>query len=243
MARSERERLSAVSARRGVRQLAFVALGCAALAACNAIAGLGEFQDVPCEPCSEAGSLAYDSGPPPGDVFVPDDGTSDAGPDAADATVADTGFDAPIIDDVGPVIVPDTGVPIDYRWARWTMPNGAEAGLPNPASYTPVAGSDGGLFDNVTKLTWGSAQTAITDAGAACTYPFRLPTRIELVSILDTSQSPVLVNPAFTTMRAAVYWTSSVTPDGTPWTVDFGEGYVEPSTTATDVICVQPVTP
>ena len=73
MARSERERLSAVSARRGVRQLAFVALGCAALAACNAIAGLGEFQDVPCEPCSEAGSLAYDSGPPPGDVFVPDE--------------------------------------------------------------------------------------------------------------------------------------------------------------------------
>jgi len=222
-------------------RLALAAIGCAAVAACNAIAGLGEFQDVPCEPCQEAGG-SFDSGPPPDDVVVPvETGAIDASVDAdADATTVDTGIDAPT-DDVGPVVPPDTGTSIDYTWALWVMPNGADAGLPTPASY--VAGTDGGVHDVWTHLTWGNAQTGVTDAGAACAYPFRLPTRIELVSILDTSQSPVLVNPAFTTMQAAVYWTSSVTPDGTPWTVDFGGGYVEPSTSAMGVICVQPGAP
>jgi hypothetical protein len=68
-----------------------------------------------------------------------------------------------------------------------------------------------------------------------------LPTRIELVSILDTSGaagSGILVNAAFSTMQPLRFWTSSTTPNGVSWTVDFGAGNVAPSLTASAVICI-----
>ena len=137
---------------------------------------------------------------------------------------------------------PEGGPSIDYRWARWIMPNGAEAGLPNAASYAFV---DAGVHDGITGLTWGNSQN---DSAGGCIYPWRLPTRIELVSILDTSRSPVLVNPVFTSSQASAaqasvqptaYWTSSVTPDGRRWTVNFSQGTVAPFTNGAAVICVQ----
>jgi hypothetical protein len=233
------------------RRLALLAIGSAAIAACNVIAGIDQFHDVPCEAC-EAGTSLPEASPLPLEAG-PDTTTDDAGVDAADADAADApdsqdaadatldaGTDADA--DATSFVPPEASA--DYRWPRWTMPNGAQAGLPNAASYAPVPGTDGGVLDLVTDLRWTDVQTAMSlnAALSACTYPARLPTRIELVSILDTSQPYVLVNPAFTTMHAAgpvTYWSSSMTPDGQRWTVDFGGGFVQFSHPGTAVICVQ----
>jgi hypothetical protein len=64
------------------------------------------------------------------------------------------------------------------------------------------------------------------------------------VSILDTQQAgAVLVNPIFTSVTQATYWTSSVyAPPGTSqaqsWTVELNDGTVKPGI-GSAVICVQ----
>jgi hypothetical protein len=217
-------------------RVALATLVFASALACNSIAGLGSFHDVACEPCEEAGSS--DSG-----VFPDDVGSFDAPEDApVDVTVeaaTDSGADAM---ETGGLQSSEAGPSVDFRWPRWIMPNGVEAveaGLPNPVKYTAAA--DGGVNDLVTSLGWGNAATGIStlsEAEAACASPWRLPTRIELVSILDTSQSPVLANPAFASMQAVRYWTSSVTPAGASWTVDFGAGTIAPGLPGFAVICI-----
>jgi hypothetical protein len=225
-------------------RLAVAAAFAAALAACNLVAGLGSFHDVDCEPC-DAG---LDTGTG-ADVAAPFDATLDAqmgsasleagafdadafAPDAHDASTFETG-------------APDTGArdaapSVDYRWARWVMPNGADSGLPNPASYRLVTSIDGGVLDNKTHLLWGTSQLASSFEAAAadCPPPWRVPTRIELVSILDTSGSPTLVNPVFSTVQQAAYWTSSGADAGAPWTVNFGAGAIS-TFPGSAVLCVQ----
>ena len=221
-------------------RVAVAALGFCAAAACNSIAGLGQFQDVPCEPCDTG--LPFDGaadGPIP-EGAAPLEAAVDTGTDDVADVAVDTGIDAA---DTGPggFTSSEGGSSVDFRWPLWRMPNGAEAGLPNPASYALVPGTDAGEFDNITKLSWGNAQTGISQiatATSACGPPWRLPTRIELVSILDTSRSPVLVNPVFTSIQRFPYWTSSVTPTGTPWTVDFNSGTVAPTGAGEAVICI-----
>jgi hypothetical protein len=220
-----------------------VALGAICLgwgAACNAIVGLNGFHDVP-----------GDGGPLDASVFPGDTGVTEDAPDDADATVidatpppADTG---PDVEDTGSGFPPnEAGNAVDLRWPRWRMPNagGPDSGLPNLASYERVSGVDGGVIDRITGLDWGNVTTGVTTIGAAsaaCASPWRLPTRIELVSILDTSgaaDSGVLVNAAFASMQPLRFWTSSTTPSGVAWTVDFGAGAIAPSPTASAVICV-----
>ena len=238
-------------------RIAIVAVCAAAAAACNLLAGLDQFHDVDCEPC---GADATDApiapfgqdAPSPaegetGAATAVEAGTDDASDaaDAFDATI-DAAPDAPDGDagdasDTGP---PDAGPLINYAWARWRMPNGADSGLPNPAQYTPIAGMDGGVLDTITRLQWGPVVTGIgsLDAGVSACSPARVPTRIELVSILDTSQSP-LVNPAFTSLLStapnATFWTASSPTSMGPWTVSFASGFVLPSYGATAVLCVQ----
>ena len=88
-------------------------------------------------------------------------------------------------------------------WAEWPMPNGpadVTAGAPNPESYTD--NGDGTVTDNVTGLMWQQAEPAIgnietwDNAVAHCQSltlaghsDWRLPSRIELVSIVDLGQS------------------------------------------------------
>jgi hypothetical protein len=149
-------------------------------------------------------------------------------------------------------------------WARWPMPNPPSMGLPNAASYSVDAGA-GVVVDNVTKLTW---QQPIGDAGscsngctatAAADYcnnlvlagaQWRLPTRIELVSIQDYTQTNgVFINPTyFPGTPAGFFWTSTPvasTPGangyaGYAWGVDFqlGTNEPEPSTMSFHVRCV-----
>jgi hypothetical protein len=116
------------------------------------------------------------------------------------------------------------------------MPHGALAGpgLPNPASYTRNA--DGTITDAVTGLTWeGRVDTAghtEPDADATCASKgvgWRLPTRLELVSLVDyTVAAPgPTINPVFADTPGAIFWTSSVYAGdvGDAWNIGFDAGY------------------
>ncbi|HSY38463.1 MAG TPA: DUF1566 domain-containing protein [Polyangia bacterium] len=132
--------------------------------------------------------------------------------------------------------------PSEYIYARWPMPNPASSGLPNPASYTD--NGDGTVTDNVTKLVW---QKAVTSSQAyswcnAINYcatltlagrTWRLPTRIELLSLVDfTRTGPAINTTSFPGVPGGKYhWTSSpwvvsqiATKPQYSWIVNFSEG-------------------
>jgi hypothetical protein len=149
--------------------------------------------------------------------------------------VADAGSPA----DTGPPKPVDASAALD--WAAWRMPNGAGLG-PNPTVYT--AAKEGSLeivTDAVTKLVWerNVAATPVSYAAAAnqCAgfgKGWRLPTKIELVSLLDfgrlTSSAPYIGEVAFPSTPAGQYWTTSRVraPVGASayWSVDFATGEV-----------------
>ena len=142
--------------------------------------------------------------------------------------------------------------PSEYIYARWPMPNPASSGLPNPASYTD--NGDGTVTDDVTKLVW---QKAVTSAQAyawcdAINYcatltlagrSWRLPTRIELLSLVDfTRTSPAINTTAFPSVPGGKYhWTSSPwvvsqlpAKAQDSWIVNFYEGLTSNAGTRTD---------
>ncbi len=106
-------------------------------------------------------------------------------------------------------------------WANWPMPNSPSSGLPNPQSYdTSVAGT---ALDRVTGLTWerdasvlatadyASASGVLEQASAYCAgldlagfHDWRVPTRIELVSIMDFTLDPAENSTVFTVTAAAL---------------------------------------
>lgn len=136
-------------------------------------------------------------------------------------------------------------------WAKWPMPNPLSTGLPNPASYVIKSGY---VLDSVTGLWWQHPIDASNDlnkscaagctAGEAITYcenltlagqsDWRLPTRMELVSIIDYTQHVPAIDPtAFAgTPVTGVgafpgndgYWTSSPVADNGIFSVEFAEG-------------------
>jgi len=217
---------------------ALFALACAAplLAACNAILGISDYKEGECNggpPCViEAGA---DTGPL--------DGSRDA---LADVVVVDaTGAD--------PV-----------SWARWVMPNYGDGGSPT----VPIKSvskldnaSDGGFRDSVSALVWreikdnekGAIKLDAAEKLCADADPkgaWRLPTRIELVTLLDFSLTPVTGDSTKLKLQQETYWTSSAfrTVNGVTsrnWGVKFlaGESTVLPTLdTANDsarVICIR----
>jgi hypothetical protein len=122
------------------------------------------------------------------------------------------------------------------------MPNPASSGLPHPSSYTDLG--DGTVKDNVTGLIWQKAVTSTqaftwTAAIAYCQgltlagRTWRLPTRIELLSIVDfTRTSPAIDTTAFPGVPGGKYhWTASpwvvsqiATKPQYSWIVNFYEG-------------------
>ena len=126
-------------------------------------------------------------------------------------------------------------------WALWPMPAGGAA-EPNPPSYTD--NGDGTVTDNVTKLMWqktvnvntygfASAQTycanTLSNQGFAHHHDWRLPTRIELVSLVNydiAAPGPTIDQGAFPDTPQAFFWTSTpfagVSSSG--WFVSFGSG-------------------
>jgi hypothetical protein len=145
------------------------------------------------------------------------------GPLAADAAV-----------DPGP---PGAPPPPINPWATWPMPNAPLPGLPNPQSYDTK--TEGVVIDRVTGLMWqrNLPDTFLSFQGAhrqcdqltlAGHDDWRLPSRIELVSILDmTRTQPSIDTTAFPGTPSDWFWTSSVAADNpsAAWYVYFYFGY------------------
>jgi hypothetical protein len=128
---------------------------------------------------------------------------------------------------------------LDWTWADWRMPNGqvdVTAGAPNLASYTDKL--VGMVVDNITGLMWQQAVPAGTydwaQAKAYCSTlalggysDWRLPTRIELVSLLDFGHSsPAIDTTYFPSTPPDAFWSSSplAGSSSSAWFVDFNSG-------------------
>jgi hypothetical protein len=106
-------------------------------------------------------------------------------------------------------------------WAMWRMPNPAAAKLANPARYTDLG--NGTVRDDVTCLVWQREVSedayAWADANAHCSSlplaggGWRLPSRIELVSLVDFTKAapgPTIDTTAFPDTPAEQFWSSSM---------------------------------
>lgn len=97
-------------------------------------------------------------------------------------------------------------------------------------SYSPGSGGST-LIDSLTGLEWeqdASQQgTLWSGASAHCAglgNDWRMPTLLELISIVDYGRAPVM--PAEFSQGFGFFWTSSVHPTGNHWGVNFAEGVV-----------------
>lgn len=201
------------SERKRVAVAVVIALAVPALVACNGIIGLSDFEKGEC-----AGRRCGDAGIPP---------VNEGGPDVIS--------DAP----------PEVRGAAPVSWAQWPMPNSDGGGdfLPNPMKYIVVDADR--VEDVVTGLVWRratlSAQLSLDDAKSACAAldnaaGWRLPKRIELVTLLDFARPSFLVDPVFTGVKNVRVWSSSesrtlvdkaVVVTDAFWTVDFGTGVVD----------------
>jgi hypothetical protein len=144
------------------------------------------------------------------DASVCDAGTNDASLEAS----VDAGSDA--------LTLPD-GVSEASSWAQWRMPNTAtEVGLgASDASLRAFDASvPGYLFDEVTWLNWSlsmlpQASSFEQAAGYCAQIGARLPTRIEIASLLDSTRpKSQTLPPEFDVVlqdagNASLLWTSS----------------------------------
>jgi hypothetical protein len=157
------------------------------------------------------------------DIVVGDGVVDSTSTDTADASDADApnddvtdASDAPLVE--------------DRRWALWPMPS------PTPSAYDTTATDI--VVDEITGLRWQEAvsPTKQNAAGAAAACKaltlgglsgWRLPTRVELVSLLAFSPgaSPAINAGKFPGTPAAKHWTASDTVRGV-YVVDFAKGDV-----------------
>jgi hypothetical protein len=233
----------------------------AALAACNALLGLDAYDNVACAfdcgaDAGEGGGLPVTDAQEEPDGAAPGDGggeaTSDTGPDV-----------------VGDVVVPEAGWPVPTlheTWAHWPMPNPDAATGPDAATLLPNqmtydAGPDGSAvaYDAVTQLRWSrlpDTASSYDEAWTACLQNhegagWRVPTRIELVSLVDFTQpsGKAMIRPdVFPAVQPVPTWTSSAfAGDDGPygyWAVDFGTGLTgSAGATTTQVLCINGATP
>jgi len=188
----------------------------------------------------DAGNEQGDAGNGQVDVGSPD-APADVGPSDAPEGVDDGAFDGGNAGD-GSDGGGDTPPPIDISWATWPMPNPpfqgsysrSPTGLPNLQSYDywtdPAV-----VYDGVTGLLW---QRDATDAMftqlqareqcAGLTLDgyddWRLPSRIELTSIIDytTFRATLMDLSAFPGAVTGIYWTNSPSQNPTVfWNIDF----------------------
>jgi hypothetical protein len=228
--------------------LAVVATGC------DVLLGLGHFKDVPCAlDCPDVttvDALAETSAP---ETSLPEAG--DAAADALDA--ADAVVDVQAMDAMDAIPPAEAASPHEV-WAHWPMPNpdapiapDSSTLLPNPMTYD--ASVDGSVLDIVTGLTWEVASQMASDYASASSQcqalGMRVPTRIELVSLVDFTTSPAINKVAFPGTPIMPFWTSSVVwadagPDAAAlhWSVSFSDGLVT-AIPASLVRCVSGGTP
>lgn len=139
---------------------------------------------------------------------------------------------------------------VDPTWVEWPMPNGptdVSAGAPNPEAYTD--NGNGTVTDRVTALmwqkevapglfVWDQAVTycgvTLNVAGLAGYKDWRLPSRIELVSILDVGRQVQTLNTTVfnTPTGIPAFWSSSEVfgDSSSAWYVPFDYGGAYPYT-------------
>ena len=132
------------------------------------------------------------------------------------------------------------------------MPNAdvdVAAGAPNAASYTD--NGDMTVTDDVTGLMWQKAAAPGTYAQAmAVAYcptltvgghrDWRLPTIIELVSLVDVGSSDASINEVFPSTSPNIFWSSSPVPLTTyGWIVSNGSTISNGSALKYSVRCVR----
>jgi hypothetical protein len=180
---------------------------------------------------------------------APEVATSDAdgGHDASDAGVGDA------VTETGP----DCATARSYDWASWPMPNSAEdieAGATHSESYTDNL--DGTVTDDVTRLMWqqtpATAKLAWSDATAYCATltlaghaDWRLPSYVELVSLLDYGPTTPAVNAKYFPLTPQYPFWSSTSFTASPtmimpsaWYVEFGYGSTS-NILLSDMLCVR----
>ncbi|MET0792195.1 MAG: DUF1566 domain-containing protein [Polyangiaceae bacterium] len=122
------------------------------------------------------------------------------------------------------------------NWAVWPMPN-AVAGLPNAQSFDLQ--QSGVVLDRVTGLMWQQSvdpqQLTFAAASQRCAAlslagfdDWRLPSRLELISILDTTRTqPAIDVTAFPDTPSDWFWTSTLSASDprSAWYVYFYFGY------------------
>jgi hypothetical protein len=127
-----------------------------------------------------------------------------------------------------------------------------DGGAPNPESYTN--NGDGTVTDHVIGLVWQQVvPTQTYDQGAALSYcsclalgrwgDWRLPSVIELVSLVDLGTANPSINAAyFPNAPAQSFWssTAAVSFSAGAWIVNFGDGTtaLRPRTDFFKVRCV-----
>lgn len=191
-----------------------LAAGCvSATVACNAIIGLSDFEKTECP-----GRICpYDGG----DATTFDVLPSDGGADGGDATTPRG---------AGPV-----------SWAHWNMPNyTTDADVPHKPTYV-VTGDT--VQDSVTPIVWKQTivpggDVSYAAAEAACNKlgtpgDWRLPKRIELVTLLAYDREAPYIDPDKFDVANRTIWTSSEVRPFDPaapqyWVVNFGSGKVMP---------------
>ena len=207
-------------------------LGCApAATGCNGVLGIEAPEDTS---VLDGGRARDGDEPQPADR----DAASDHERDAGDADLPEVELDAG-----GGVVVE----PSDPRFPTWPMPNPPSTGAGRAQSYT--ASPDGFVTDEVTRLEWQQSvddrASSWKDAAAYCEAldlgggGFRLPTRIELLSLLDfTAASPTIDGAAFPDTPADYYWSASsfVGDRSIAWLVSFGAAPGFLSSTALDSV-------
>src|SRR5262245_33698949 len=111
--------------------------------------------------------------------------------------------------------------------------------MPNPPGSYDLLPSPGVVIDRVTGLGWqravGTDMVLWSDAGAACDAlslagfdDWRLPSLIELVSIIDSSRAGPAIDPgAFPDTPGDSFWTSTPVAgaSGDAWYVNFSTGF------------------
>lgn len=160
-------------------------------------------------PSNSGGTGAAGTGAADG---VGGDVTPSGGGGAGNGATGGTGSDCTDAESAG------TAAP-QHRFANWPMPHPPGTGFPNPFSYD--TSQEDVVLDEVTGLMWAKVQSqplshddAADYCGALATGGYcdwRLPTRIEMVSILDLTRArPAAYDPAiFPVHMAGVDRTSS----------------------------------
>lgn len=129
--------------------------------------------------------------------------------------------------------------PLNPEWANWSMPNPQGSGLPNLATYA-ISADKTFVTDKVTHLiwqreialgtyTWEDANTYCADLVRGGFDDWRLPTAIEVISLVDFTKAtpgPTIDQVAFPMTASDWFWTAtqSAALDTRAWFVNFRTG-------------------